>query len=101
VARSEEDIAPKRVWRQRVVWKLACPLKTKIIWWLALANILLTWDNSKKRNWVGPNRCILCKNSEEFVHRLFMNYTQAKIVWKEVAQAYVGLNEWNKMTMVD
>jgi len=54
------------------VWKLPCPLKTRILLWLALANRLLTWDDGQKRNCVGTDHCILCKCENESVHHLFV-----------------------------
>jgi hypothetical protein len=44
-AKIEEDWIGAIIWWWRYMWKLSCPLKSRIIPWLALANRLLTWDN--------------------------------------------------------
>jgi hypothetical protein len=101
VVEIEEDLDLERVWWWIFIWKLVCPLKMKTFMWLALANIVLTWDNRQKRNWVGPGKCILCKSSEEMVDHLFATRPFSRIVWYEVIQVTVGKIKWDKLTLVD
>jgi hypothetical protein len=60
-------------WWWKTLWKSKAPLRCKILMWLALTNKLLTWDNLEKRNWHGPNHCILCKQFPEYVSHLFIS----------------------------
>ena len=46
------------------VWKREGSLKEKITLWLALNNKLLTWENLKKRGWIGPSWCAVCQSDE-------------------------------------
>jgi zinc-binding in reverse transcriptase len=51
-------------------WKLNVPLRFKVFAWLMLLNIILITDSLKKRGWVLPNICVMCRADEESVHHL-------------------------------
>jgi hypothetical protein len=44
----------------RLPRKSNVPLKEKIYLWLIMENKILTWDNTLKWGWNGPNRFPLC-----------------------------------------
>lgn len=49
------------VWWWKVIWKMKCPLKTKIFSWFLLSGKALTWDVLCLRDREGPGRCFLRK----------------------------------------
>ena len=49
------------IWWWKLVWKLKCPLKTKIFSWFILYGKALTWDVLSMKGREGPGRCYLCK----------------------------------------
>jgi len=68
------------------MWKLKAPTKCKITLLLALKNKLLTWDSCVKRGWIGPDRCILCKNDSESISRLFNSCSYEDLVMKKIKE---------------
>ena len=54
------------------LWCCNMPLKVKCFTWLCIKNHINAWDNLTKKGWVGPNRCFLCRNSDESVNHLFV-----------------------------
>jgi hypothetical protein len=68
----EADSMDERVWWWELICKLESPLKTRIFLWITLSNKILTWDDSQKRNWNGPGRCVLCKEDSETDDHLFV-----------------------------
>ena len=71
-------------WWWRKVWKLGCPTKARILLWTILENKTPTWDNLQKRNHNGPSWCILCKDSIETVHHLFVSYQFTQSILAEL-----------------
>jgi hypothetical protein len=51
--------------------------KIKNFKWLVLHNRILTWENLRKRGFIGPSRCHLCQAKEETTNHLLdeCNYT--------------------------
>lgn len=47
--KDDEEVRDNKWWWKKV-WKLNSPLKTRIFFWLAMSNKILTWDNGQKRN---------------------------------------------------
>jgi hypothetical protein len=58
---------------KKALWSWACPLKTKIFIWLAVANRILTWEVLQHRGFIGPGYCILCKTNCETTHHLLVD----------------------------
>jgi hypothetical protein len=71
-------------WWWKGLWKLCCPLKSKIFMWSLIAKKVPTWEVMRKRQVVGPGWCILCKQEEESQVHLFISCPFSKAVWKEV-----------------
>lgn len=63
-----------QTWRNRM-WKWKCPLKIKLFTCLLTENKLLVWDILQNKGWLGPNRCILCKENSETSYHLFVSCT--------------------------
>jgi hypothetical protein len=53
------------------IWEWKLPLKVKLFVWLLLEQRILTWDNLIKNGFIGPNICVLCKESKETLLHLF------------------------------
>ena len=51
-------------WWFEQLWKWHLHTKLKCFMWLSFENCLLTWDNLQRRNWTGPNICVLCMKAE-------------------------------------
>eukprot|EP00253_Pinus_taeda_P015281 PITA_15281 len=66
-------------WKQ--VWHAKGLPKVNFFFWILMQNKQLTGDNLAKRNFVGPHRCAMCKNSGETASHLFIDCVYAKEVW--------------------
>eukprot|EP00253_Pinus_taeda_P033411 PITA_33411 len=66
-------------WKQ--VWHAKGLPKVNFFFWILMQNKQLTGDNLAKRNFVGPHRCAMCKNSGETTSHLFIDCVYAKEVW--------------------
>jgi hypothetical protein len=75
------------VWRgwQRQFWKWHLPLKVILFFWLAIHNIILTWDILQKKGWIGPSYCCLCGQMAEDNTHLFIECIFTKSVWEKCA----------------
>jgi len=65
------------------VWKLQCPLKSRLFLCCAIKNKLSTWDRMKLRHWEGSDWCSLCREVEEFVTHLLIDSPFVKGLWIE------------------
>ena len=63
------------------------PLKIILFGWLVLKNKVLTWDNIKKRTWLGLGRCVLCGAFEENINHLFTSCDFFHYVWVVVSHS--------------
>ncbi|KAJ4819339.1 RNA-directed DNA polymerase (reverse transcriptase)-related family protein [Rhynchospora pubera] len=73
---------PKHNSNLKTIWKLKIPPRMKIFLWRLLQNGIATIDNLRKRGWVIPNFCYLCKSHGESVQHLFNDCsftTEAKL----------------------
>jgi len=66
------------------VWKSHASVKTKIMLWLDIENLMLTWDNGIKKGWIGPGRCALFKVESESMRHIFILCQFAHQVMLEV-----------------
>jgi hypothetical protein len=84
MALCEDWLVEMSCWWWKTIWKYKCPLKSRIFMWLALNNMILTWDQCQRRGKEGPGRCPLCKEAEETSYHLLMTCEYTKLVWKEI-----------------
>jgi hypothetical protein len=66
-----------------IIWKYKFPMKSRIFMWISLNDRIMTWDLCQKRGLEGPDRCPLCKDEEESMMHLLMNYGFSKNIWNE------------------
>jgi hypothetical protein len=55
--------------------------KIKVFQWLILHNRILTWENLKKRGFIGPSRCHLCEEKDETMNHLMDECPYTTKVW--------------------
>jgi ribonuclease HI len=75
----QED--PTQQWGK--IWGSPQWPKIKMFKWLVLHNQILTWENLRKRGFIGPSRCHLCQVKEETTNHLLdeCNYTTEMWDW--------------------
>lgn len=61
-----------------IFWKSGCQSKMVFFAWLTFHNKNLTWENLKKRGWLGPGICPLCSSAEEDNLHLFLLCKEAR-----------------------
>jgi hypothetical protein len=62
----QED--PMQQWKK--IWKSPQWPKIKMFKWLVIHNRILTWENLRKRGFIGPSRCHLYQVKEETTNHL-------------------------------
>ena len=78
----------------KVMWKLKCPLKSKIFCWFLFSRKALTWDVLVKRGFEGPGRCYLCKMEVETNYHLGVDCPYTKSVWLDLEDKLNFRNLW-------
>jgi len=78
----EPEKAP--IWSK--VWHPALWPKISIFLWLLAHNRALTWDNLRRRGFLGPSCCALCLQAEETKEHLFNACPYSQQVWDFGAQ---------------
>ncbi len=63
------------------LWKLRVPLKIKIFLWLGARNRIPLAELLKRRGWIGPTICSLCRQDDESSEHLFFGCNFARGVW--------------------
>eukprot|EP00253_Pinus_taeda_P022219 PITA_22219 len=71
-------------WWSQNLWKLKCPLKSRVFLWCILKRKIPTWDILQNRFFVGPGRCPLCKADVETINHLFITCTVSLSIWGEL-----------------
>ena len=71
-------------WWWKVLWKLKCPLKSKIFCWFLFSDKALTWDVMVRKGKEGPGRCYLCKLDAESNFHLGVDCPFTKSVWLDI-----------------
>jgi len=75
--------APNRLLQN--LWKHLGWMKIKLFLWLVLQRKILTWDNIRRRGFLGPSRCQLCEAQEETIEHLLNNYPFTSRLWDSFA----------------
>jgi ribonuclease HI len=88
-------------WWWKPLWKLKAPPRCKLTLWLALNKFFLTWDNSLRRGWCGPNRCPLCKGNQESITHLFISCSYAEKVVNILKEQLKAKANWNQGSVED
>lgn len=65
----------------RMLWDLPGLPKVNFFVWLVFHKSISTNDNLSQRGFLGPSRCILCKNQAETVCHLFLECPFCQRVW--------------------
>jgi ribonuclease HI len=68
------------------IWNKALWPKVSTFLWLIIHNRILTWDNLRKRGFIGPSICVLCQCQEETKEHLFNGCHYSQSVWDQGAQ---------------
>lgn len=71
-------------WWSKNLWKLKCPLKSRVFLWCILKRKIPTWDILQDRFFIGPGRCPLCKADGESINHLFTSCTVSLRIWGEL-----------------
>jgi hypothetical protein len=66
--------------KNKSIWKMKIPLKTKVFAWYLRRGVILTKDNLARRNWQGCMRCVFCNHDESIKH-LFFSCQLARSIW--------------------
>lgn len=71
-----------------IFWKTGCQSKMVFFSWLTFHNKNLTWENLKKRGWLGPGLCPLCSSAEEDNSHLFLLCKESRHIWLLLEKFY-------------
>eukprot|EP00253_Pinus_taeda_P016622 PITA_16622 len=81
-------------WWSKNLWKLKCPLKSRIFLWCLLRRKIPTWDILQSRFYIGPGRCPLCKENEESINHLFTYCSFSLKLWAEITDLLSLKAQW-------
>lgn len=65
-------------------WKIWCPIKISLFWWLVWDDKILTLSNLFKKGYnfqTATDTCILCHKASETVEYLFLDYEFSGWIW--------------------
>lgn len=71
-----------QIWAR--VWHSGLWPKISTFLWLLSKKCILTWDNLRKRGFIGPSRCPNCNLQAETISHLMESCTLAKQLWERV-----------------
>eukprot|EP00253_Pinus_taeda_P029580 PITA_29580 len=86
-------------WWSSKLWKLKCPLKSRVFLWCILKRKIPTWDILQKRFFIGPGRCPLCKAAEESISHLFISCPISINIWGELTNMLNISAHWDPVSM--
>ena len=64
-----------------LVWNPWVPKRVNFFAWEAMWGRILTMDQLKRRGWVLPSRCYLCKVDEESANHVLIHCPKAAMIW--------------------
>jgi hypothetical protein len=70
---------PMQLWDK--IWSSPQWPKIKKFKWLVLHNRILTWENLRKRGFIGLSRCHLCQTKEETTNHLLDECSYTTEIW--------------------
>ena len=88
-------------WWWKWLWKIQCPLKSKLYCWFLFSRKALTWDNLCQRGREGPGRCYLCNMDSETNAHTGFECSFTRRVWSEIEVKLRYNNLWNGLTILD
>lgn len=47
-------------------------------------NVILTWDNLQKREWIGPGLCTRCHKADKNIQHIFINCAYTTSIWAKL-----------------
>ena len=87
------------IWWWKVLWKLKCPLKTKLFCWFLLSGKVLTWDVLVLKGREGPGICYQCKMEGESNFHIGVECSFTQSVWIIIEDNLKINNLWHGETV--
>jgi hypothetical protein len=78
-----KSLLREEVWGK--IWEAKSWPKINTFLWLVAHNNILTWDNLRKRGFIGPSWCQLCGSEEETQNHLLNLCTYSSCIWDHSA----------------
>ena len=66
---------------ESLVWNPWVPKRVSFFAWEAIWGRILTMDQLKRRGWILPSRCFLCKVEEESTNHVLIHYPKVAMIW--------------------
>ena len=88
-------------WWWKWLWKLKCPLKTKIYCWFLFSGKALTWDVLCRKGREEPGRCYLCKMESETNAHISFKCSFTRRVWTDIDTKLRHFNFWHGTSILD
>eukprot|EP00253_Pinus_taeda_P036198 PITA_36198 len=86
-------------WWSRNLWKLKCPMKSRVFLWCLLKRKIPTWDILQNRFFIGPGRCPLCKADGESINHLFISCSVSFSIWGELVKMINIRVQWEPVSL--
>jgi hypothetical protein len=68
------------------IWNPNLWPKVSFFLWLTTQNRILTWDNLRKKGFIGPSMCTLCQQQEETMEHLLNRCPYSQVIWDQGSQ---------------
>jgi hypothetical protein len=88
---NHHNLEADNIWRK--IWSKAFWPKVSTFLWLIIHNRILTWDNLRKRGFIGPSMCVLCQSQEETKEHIFNGCRYSQAIWDQGAQIMCRSNQ--------
>jgi hypothetical protein len=69
-----------------IIWKSKLWPKVSTFLWILVQNRILTWDNVRKRGFMGPSIFHLCQQPEETMEHILNQFPSSGIIWDQGSQ---------------
>ena len=91
----------ERSWWWKWLWKLTCPLKSKIYCLFLFSGKALTWDILCRKGREGSGRCYLCNKEAETNSHIGFDCSFTRRVCSEIEFKLRYNNFWNGISVLD